>query len=99
MFSEKKTVPVSVGNILIGGDNPVVIQSMTNTDTDDINKTVKQIIELYEEGSEIVRITVDRPDSAKAVPYIKEEFRDVTYFRGIFVAPVSDLTIRPFFIL
>lgn len=72
-FARHKTVPVKVGNILIGGNNPVVIQSMTNTDTADIKATVEQIVALHKAGSELVRITVDREDSAKAVAPIVEE--------------------------
>ena len=63
---------VKIGDVAIGGGEPIVIQSMTNTDTADIKKTTQQIIELYEEGSEIVRITVDREEAAKAVPFIRE---------------------------
>ncbi|MEC8447721.1 MAG: flavodoxin-dependent (E)-4-hydroxy-3-methylbut-2-enyl-diphosphate synthase [Pseudomonadota bacterium] len=63
---------VKIGGVAIGGGEPIVIQSMTNTDTADIKKTTQQIIELYEEGSEIVRITVDREEAAKAVPFIRE---------------------------
>lgn len=72
MLSKRNSIAVKVGNVIIGGENPIVVQSMTNTDTADINKTVAQIIDLYEEGSEIVRITVDRPEAAEAVPYIRE---------------------------
>ena len=64
---------VSVGNINIGGSNPVVIQSMTNSLTSDINETVRQIIELYNEGAEIVRVTVNDMESAKAIPLIKNQ--------------------------
>ena len=72
-YKRRKSIPVRVGNLIIGGNNPIVVQSMTNTDTADIKKTSKQIIDLAKAGSEIVRITVDRDDSAKAVSYIKEE--------------------------
>ena len=64
---------VSVGNVMIGGSNPVVIQSMTNSLTSDINETVTQIIELYNEGAEIVRVTVNDMESAKAIPLIKNQ--------------------------
>ena len=56
---------VLVGNIKIGGSSPVVIQTMTNSLTSDINETVTQIIELYNEGAEIVRVTVNDMESAK----------------------------------
>ena len=70
---KKNTTQVKVGQIAIGGGAPIVIQSMTNTDTSDRNGTVKQIYELWEAGSEIVRITVNDEDSAKQVPYIKKD--------------------------
>ena len=79
MLSKRNSIAVKVGDVLIGGENPIVIQSMTNTDTADIQNTVQQVIDLYEEGSEIVRITVDRPDAAKAVPYIKESLEKKNY--------------------
>ena len=67
----KSTHQVRVGKILIGGDAPVVVQSMTNTDTADVEATVRQVIELAEAGSEIVRITVNNDAAAKAVPVIR----------------------------
>ena len=72
MPKDRNSIVVKIGDVAIGGGEPIVIQSMTNTDTADIKKTTKQIIELYEEGSEIVRVTVDRAEAAKAVPFIKE---------------------------
>ena len=72
-YKRRNTVPVKIGNISIGGLNPIVIQSMTNTDTADVNATYKQILDLANAGSEIVRVTVDREVSAKAIPYIKEK--------------------------
>ena len=63
---------VKVGQISLGGDLPVVVQSMTNTDTADIDSTTQQIIELAEAGSELVRITVNNDAAAAAVPFIKE---------------------------
>jgi (E)-4-hydroxy-3-methylbut-2-enyl-diphosphate synthase len=68
-----KTHQVKVGNVLVGGDAPIVVQSMTNTDTANVEASVKQIIELHEAGSEIVRITVNNDESAVAVPYIYEK--------------------------
>jgi (E)-4-hydroxy-3-methylbut-2-enyl-diphosphate synthase len=65
-----KTHKVKVGSQYIGGDAPILVQSMTNTDTADITATVKQVIELHEVGSEIVRITVNNDASAKAVSEI-----------------------------
>src|SRR5215217_2332498 len=67
------TVPVRVGSVLVGGGAPIVVQSMTNTDTADIDGTVAQIAALARAGSELVRITVDRDEAAAAVPFIKEK--------------------------
>lgn len=69
----KKTITVNVGGIEIGGGAPVVVQSMTNTDTADVIATVKQVSELARAGSELVRITVNNEDAASAVPYIREK--------------------------
>lgn len=66
------TLKVKVGNQYIGGDSPILVQSMTNTDTADIKATAAQVIELYNAGSEIVRITVNNEESAKAVAPIRE---------------------------
>ena len=68
----RASVAVDVGGVFIGGGAPVVVQSMTNTDTADIDSTVKQVAALFRAGSEIVRITVDRDESAAAVPKIRE---------------------------
>ncbi len=67
----RKSVGVTVGGVTIGGDGPVVVQSMTNTDTADVAATVEQVAALARAGSELVRITVDREDAAKAVPRIR----------------------------
>ncbi len=61
------------GAVIVGGDGPIIVQSMTNTDTADIEATVKQCADLARAGSEIVRITVDRDEAAAAVPHIKEK--------------------------
>lgn len=71
-FLRRKSVAVNVGNVMVGGDNPVVVQSMTNTDTADVDATVAQVAALVKAGSELVRITVDRDESAIAVAKIKE---------------------------
>jgi len=68
----RQSVPVRVGNVQVGGGAPIVVQSMTNTDTADVNATVGQVAALARAGSEIVRITVDREEAAAAVPHIKE---------------------------
>jgi (E)-4-hydroxy-3-methylbut-2-enyl-diphosphate synthase len=69
----RQSVPVFVGNVKVGGGAPIVVQSMTNTDTADVNATVGQVAALARAGSEIVRITVDREEAAAAVPHIKEK--------------------------
>ncbi len=69
----KSTLEVKVGNILVGGKNPIVVQSMTNTPTQNIKATITQIIELYNAGSEIVRVTVNDIEAARAIPKIINE--------------------------
>jgi (E)-4-hydroxy-3-methylbut-2-enyl-diphosphate synthase len=71
----RKSVPVTIGNVRVGYDAPVVVQSMTNTDTADVDSTVQQIAALARSGSEMVRITVNNDEAAKAVPYILEGIR------------------------
>ena len=68
----RNAVPVTIGNIRVGSGSPVVVQSMTNTDTADIESTIQQVAALARAGSEMVRITVNNDDAAKAVPYIVE---------------------------
>lgn len=70
-IKRKITHKVQVGSVFIGGGEPIVVQSMTNTDTENPESTAKQIYELWEGGSEIVRITVNTEEAAKAVPEIK----------------------------
>src|SRR4051812_776159 len=70
--SRRASVAVRVGNVTVGGDAPIVVQSMTNTDTADIEGTAKQVAELARAGSELVRITVNTPEAAAAVPRIRE---------------------------
>lgn len=79
MQQRRDTVAVKIGNVLVGGGAPIVVQSMTNTDTADIEGTVKQVIELARAGSELVRITVDRDESAAAVPHIREKLDAAGY--------------------
>lgn len=81
-----KTVAVPVGAVVVGGDNPVVVQSMTNTDTADVISTVRQVAELSKAGSELVRITVNNEAAAKAVPLI----RDALDKQGLDVPLVGD---------
>src|ERR1700735_4576086 len=70
-----QTVAVKVGNVTVGGGAPVVVQSMTNTDTADGDGTARQVAARARAGSEIVRITVDRDEAAAAVPHIKDKLR------------------------
>ncbi|MFP3921270.1 MAG: flavodoxin-dependent (E)-4-hydroxy-3-methylbut-2-enyl-diphosphate synthase, partial [Dichotomicrobium sp.] len=84
--SRRETVAVNVGGVTVGGGAPVVVQSMTNTDTADIQATVDQVAELARAGSEIVRITVDRDEAAAAVPHI----RDGLARRGVTTPLVGD---------
>jgi (E)-4-hydroxy-3-methylbut-2-enyl-diphosphate synthase len=81
-----KTVAVDVGGVTVGGGAPIVVQSMTNTDTADADATAKQVAALARAGSELVRITVDRDEAAAAVPYIKDKLAKM----GIAVPLVGD---------
>jgi len=71
----RASVPVAVGNVTVGGGAPVVVQSMTNTDTADVAATVAQVAALARAGSELVRLTVDRDEAAAAVPHIRDKLR------------------------
>ena len=68
----RPSVPVRVGHVTVGGPAPVVVQSMTNTDTADVESTVQQVKELARAGSEVVRVTVNEKEAAAAVPRIRE---------------------------
>src|ERR1700710_724019 len=80
------TTQVMVGNIAVGGGAPIVVQSMTNTDTADIKGTIEQVAALARAGSELVRITVDRDEAAAAVPHIREALDK----RGVTVPLIGD---------
>jgi (E)-4-hydroxy-3-methylbut-2-enyl-diphosphate synthase len=82
----RKSVAVDVGGVMVGAGAPVVVQSMTNTDTADIEGTAQQVAALARTGSEIVRITVDRDEAAAAVPHIKERLLKM----GVVVPIVGD---------
>ncbi len=71
-LERRRSVGVAVGGVMVGGNNPIVVQSMTNTDTADVDSTVAQIAALWQAGSQLVRITVDRDEAAAAVPKIRE---------------------------
>lgn len=85
-IKRRKSIQVMVGDVPVGGGAPIVVQSMTNTDTADIDETVDQIDHLHKAGSEIVRITVNNDAAAKAVPHIKEKLMN----RGVPVPIVGD---------
>ncbi len=82
----RNTTQVMIGGIPVGGNAPIVVQSMTNTDTADIDETVDQIDHLHLSGSELVRITVNNDAAAKAVPFIKEKLLN----RGVTVPIIGD---------
>ena len=82
----RASIPVDVGGVTVGGSAPIVVQSMTNTDTADIEATVRQTADLARAGSEIVRITVDREEAARAVPAIRERLLQL----GVKVPLVGD---------
>lgn len=85
-IKRRMSIPVKIGDVTVGGGNPIIVQSMTNTDTADIDDTVEQIDHLNKSGSEMVRITVNNHESAKAVPYIKEKLLN----RGVTVPIIGD---------
>jgi (E)-4-hydroxy-3-methylbut-2-enyl-diphosphate synthase len=84
--ARRLSVPVDVGGVVVGGHAPVVVQSMTNTDTADVEGTVRQIAALWRAGSQIVRVTVNNEASAQAVPFIREGLEA----RGVEVPIVGD---------
>jgi (E)-4-hydroxy-3-methylbut-2-enyl-diphosphate synthase len=82
----RRSIAVDVGGVRVGGDAPVVVQSMTNTDTADVESTARQVAALARAGSELVRVTVDRDEAAAAVPHIKERLAQL----GVTVPIVGD---------
>jgi (E)-4-hydroxy-3-methylbut-2-enyl-diphosphate synthase len=86
LIARRKTIQVSVGHVKVGGDAPVVVQSMTNTDSADAAGTARQIVELANAGSELVRITVNLPPAAAAVAEIKKRVQDA----GVNVPIIGD---------
>jgi (E)-4-hydroxy-3-methylbut-2-enyl-diphosphate synthase len=85
-IQRRKTVTCTIGNVRVGSDAPVVVQSMTNTDTADVASTVEQVASLARAGSELVRVTVNNDDAAAAVPHIFEQLDK----RGIHVPIIGD---------
>jgi (E)-4-hydroxy-3-methylbut-2-enyl-diphosphate synthase len=84
--TRRKSHAVMVGQVQVGGGAPIVVQSMTNTDTADVEGTARQTADLARAGSELVRITVDRDESAKAVPHIRDRLDQL----GVSVPLVGD---------
>jgi len=85
-LKRRRSVPVMVGTVKVGGGAPIVVQSMTNTDTADVEATARQVAELARAGSELVRITVNTDEAAAAVPHI----RDRLAAQGIAVPLIGD---------
>ncbi|WP_455474018.1 flavodoxin-dependent (E)-4-hydroxy-3-methylbut-2-enyl-diphosphate synthase [Bartonella sp. B30(2025)] len=85
-LERRRSVAVAVGDVIVGGSSPIVVQSMTNTDTADVDATVAQVAALWKAGSQLVRITVDRDEAAVAVPKIRERLERI----GISVPLVGD---------
>src|SRR5215210_2125940 len=84
--ARRRSIAVRIGGVTIGGDAPIVVQSMTNTDSADMEATVAQVAALARAGSELVRVTVDRTEAAAAVPRIRERLES----RGIEVPLIGD---------
>jgi (E)-4-hydroxy-3-methylbut-2-enyl-diphosphate synthase len=85
-IKRRKTFTASIGGVRVGSAAPVMVQSMTNTDTADIPGTVKQVAALARAGSEVVRVTVNNDDAAKAIPHIVEGLQKL----GVRVPIVGD---------
>src|SRR5499427_8337957 len=85
-IQRRKTVTCTIGNVGVGSNRPVVVQSMTNTDTADVGSTVEQVAALARAGSELVRVTVNNEDAAAAVPHIVEQLDS----RGVQVPIIGD---------
>src|SRR5579872_7159383 len=82
----RKTTTVRIGNVRVGSEAPVIVQSMTNTDTADADSTIQQVAELVQAGSELVRVTVNNDEAAQAVPHIVEGLAK----RGVTVPIIGD---------
>ncbi|HXK62012.1 MAG TPA: flavodoxin-dependent (E)-4-hydroxy-3-methylbut-2-enyl-diphosphate synthase [Acidobacteriota bacterium] len=86
MPQRRKTLTVRVGDVLVGSNHPIVVQAMTNTDTADVEKTVRQVRELVEAGAELVRVTVNTDAAARAIPEISARLAD----EGVTVPLIGD---------
>src|SRR5690242_14494287 len=85
-IQRRKTPTVLIGNVRVGADAPVVVQSMTNTDTADVQGTIKQVAALARAGSELVRVTVNNDAAAQAVPAIVDGLAQI----GVHVPVIGD---------
>src|SRR3954465_9439077 len=85
-IQRRKAVTVNIGGVRVGSDAPVVVQSMTNTDTADVSSTVQQVAALARAGSELVRVTVNNDAAAKGVPHIVEQLEK----QGVRVPIIGD---------
>ena len=85
-IARRRSIPVDIGGVIVGGTAPIVVQSMTNTDTADVDATVAQVAALARAGSELVRVTVDRDEAAAAVPHIRNKLDA----RGVDVPLIGD---------
>jgi (E)-4-hydroxy-3-methylbut-2-enyl-diphosphate synthase len=85
-LTRRRSIPVRIGSVTVGGSAPIVVQSMTNTDTADIDSTTQQVKALARAGSELVRITVNTDEAAAAVPHIRDRLAQ----QGVFVPLVGD---------
>src|ERR1700745_931381 len=86
LIQRRKTPTVHIGNVRVGSDAPVVVQSMTNTDTADVPGTIKQVAALARAGSELTRVTVNNDAAAQAVPHIVEGLEKI----GVNVPIIGD---------
>jgi (E)-4-hydroxy-3-methylbut-2-enyl-diphosphate synthase len=86
LLNRRRSTPVRIGSITVGGTAPIVVQSMTNTDTADVESTVAQVHALARAGSELVRVTVNTEEAAAAVPYIRDRLAQ----QGVYVPLVGD---------
>lgn len=85
-IQRRRSVPVTVGGVVVGGHNPIVVQSMTNTDTADVDATALQVEQLARAGSELVRVTVNTRQAAAAVPRILDKLAE----RGVSIPVIGD---------
>jgi (E)-4-hydroxy-3-methylbut-2-enyl-diphosphate synthase len=91
---KKPTYQVMVGSVPVGGGSPIVVQSMTNTDTADVEKTVEQVFDLWKAGSEIVRVTVNNEASADAIPRLLKPYtKEIVMCRSWAIFILMDISL------